>query len=56
MEVISTNSQALTVRFLDSDMGRKMAFTIVYASCDGGERRLLWEHLFSIMQMELNVP
>ena len=56
MEVISIDSQALTVRVFDSEVGSKMAFTIVYASCDGGERRLLWEHLFSIMQMELNVP
>ena len=56
MEVLSSHPQALMVRTFDSKVGSKMVFTIVYARCDGGERRLLWEHLFSIMQMELNVP
>ena len=46
LEVLSSHPQALTVRIFDSEVGSKMVFTIVYASCDGGERRLLWEHLF----------
>ena len=41
---------------LDMDTGHRIWVTCVYASCDGVEQRLLWDHLRSLSQMKCNVP
>ena len=56
MEVVNIFDQALTVSHFDNDIGSMVYVTIIYASCDGVQRRSLWENLFSLAEMDFQCP
>ena len=56
MEAVNVFNQALTVSLFDSDIGSMVYVTLVYASCDGVQRRSLWENLFSLAEMDYQCP
>lgn len=56
MEVTDVCFQALIVSMLDNDFNGKIFVTFVYASCDGIERRRLWDHLVYLVQLKFQGP